>query len=327
MKLKIRVEKPKVEALRVGVLMGGWSPERKISLVSGEKAAEGLKKAGLAVTVLDLTAADRPEKKLIAKLKKARLDVAFIALHGGYGENGGIQTLLERLGIPYTGSGPLACGLAMQKACAKLVLEANQVPTAPWQALERKGSVNRASEVTLKLPVVVKPADGGSAIGVTIVRKKEQLNQALKLAFRYSYWVLVEKYIPGTEVTVGVLGEKALPVIEIVPKNEFYDLDAKYTPGKSTHLIPARISKALTKKTQEIGKKAGKVLGCEDFYRVDLIVSKKGEPQVLEVNTVPGMTGTSLFPEAAAKAGYPFPKLLKHLTLLAVKKRKTKGRF
>ena len=313
--------------LKVGVLMGGWSPERKISLVTGRKSAEGLKKAGFRVVVLDLTASDRSEKKLAVKLKKAKLDAAFIALHGGYGEDGGIQSLLERLRIPYTGSGPLACGLAMQKACAKLVMEANQVPTAPWQALEREAKAgNRGKEVELKLPVVVKPADGGSAIGVTIVRKMEQLNAALKLAFRYSPWALVEQFIEGKEVTVGVLGERALPVIEILPKNEFYDLDAKYTPGKSIHLIPARISRALTKRTQEISKKAGKVLGCEDFYRVDLIVPKRGDPQVLEVNTVPGMTGTSLFPEAAAKAGISFPQLLSRLVWLAVKKHKTKGR-
>jgi D-alanine-D-alanine ligase len=250
------------------------------------------------------------------------LNAALIALHGGYGENGGIQSLLERLRIPYTGSGPLACGLAMQKACAKLVLEANAVPTASWQALERKASnEKRGKEVTLKLPLVVKPADGGSAIGVTIVRKKEQLNPALKEAFKTSRWAVVEKFIEGVEVTAGVLEGKALPLIEIVPSNAFYDYDAKYTPGHSKHVIPARLSKAATKKIQAMALKAGRVLGCRDFYRVDLIVPKKGDPQVLEVNTVPGMTGTSLFPEAAAKAGTPFPKLLKRLVMLALSRK------
>jgi D-alanine-D-alanine ligase len=313
--------KPKTGSgkMRVGVLMGGWSSEREVSLVSGQKAAEALGKAGFFVVVLDLASTDRNEKKLAARLKKARLDVALIALHGGYGENGGVQALLERLKIPYTGSGPLACGLAMQKACAKLVLEANAVPTAAWQALERKADNHkRGSEVTLKLPLVVKPADGGSAIGVTIVKKKEQLNPALKEAFKTSQWALVEKFIEGVEVTAGVLDDQALPLIEIVPSNDFYDYDAKYTPGRSKHILPARLSKAMTKKVQAIALKGGRVLGCRDFYRVDLIVPKKGDPQVLEVNTVPGMTGTSLFPEAAAKAGVPFPKLLKRLVLSAV---------
>jgi D-alanine-D-alanine ligase len=309
--------------MKVGVLMGGWSTERAVSLVSGQKAAEGLRKAGFSVTLLELTARDRHEKKLAAKLKKAKLDAAFIALHGGYGENGGVQSLLSRLGIPYTGSGPLACGLAMQKACAKLVFEANGIPTAPWQALEKKKGANdkRAKEVTLKLPLVVKPAEGGSTIGVTLVREKAQLNGALKEAFKTSQWALVEKLIEGMEVTAGVLREKPLPLIEILPQDGFYDYEAKYTPGKSKHVVPARLSKQTTKKIQALALKAGSVLGCRDFYRVDVMVPKKGGPQVLEVNTVPGMTGTSLFPEAAAKAGTPFEKLLKQLVVLAVSRK------
>lgn len=309
--------------LRVGVLMGGWSTERAVSLVSGRKVAEGLRAAGFSTVVLDLTAKDKDEKKLAARLRAARMDVAFIALHGGYGENGGLQALLSRLKIPYTGSGSLACGLAMQKACAKLVFEANGIATAPWQALEKRKGANdkRGREVGLKPPLVVKPADGGSAIGVTIVRKKEQLDRALALAFKTSHWVLVEKFIEGVEVTAGVLREKALPLIEIVPANEFYDYDAKYTPGRSKHLIPARIPAGAAREARALAVKAGSVLGCRDFYRVDLIVPKKGGPQVLEVNTVPGMTGTSLFPEAAAKAGTPFPKLLKQLVVLALSRK------
>lgn len=308
--------------MKVGVLMGGWSPERRVSLVSGQKVAAGLRRNGFSVVPLELKTADRDEKKLGARLKKAKLDAAFIALHGGYGENGGLQTLLQRLRIPYTGSGPLACGLAMHKACAKLVLEANGVPTAPWQALERESpNGRRGKEVTLKLPLVVKPADGGSAIGVTIVRDKKRLDGAIALAFKTSRWALVEKFIAGTEVTVGVFREKALPVVEIVPKNDFYDYDAKYTPGQSAHLIPARLAAGSAKRIQALALKAGRVLGCRDFYRVDLIVPKKGEPQVLEVNTVPGMTDTSLFPEAASQAGVPFEKLLKQLVVLAVSRK------
>ncbi|HET9869719.1 MAG TPA: D-alanine--D-alanine ligase [bacterium] len=305
--------------LRVGVLMGGWSTERAVSLVSGGMVAEGLRAAGFTPVPLDLRAADRRERKLAARLKAARLDAAFIALHGGWGENGGAQELLGRLRIPYTGSGPLACGLAMQKACAKLVFEANRIPTAPWQALERKAdNGRRGREVSLAPPLVVKPADGGSAIGVSILRDRRGLDAALALAFKTSRWVLVEKFIAGMEVTAGVLEGKALPLIEIVPKNDFYDYDAKYTPGRSTHILPARLSARTAKKVRALALAAGKALGCRDFYRVDVIVPKKGDPQVLEVNTVPGMTATSLFPEAAAKAGTPFPKLLKRLVALAL---------
>jgi D-alanine-D-alanine ligase len=170
--------------------------------------------------------------------------------------------------------------------------------------------------------LVVKPADVGSAIGVTIVKKKTEILKALKTAFRYSQWAVVEKFIPGTEVTAAVLGKRALPLIEIVPRNEFYDFDAKYTPGHSDHLIPARVPAASAKKVKAYAVKVGEAMGCEDYYRVDFIVPKKGEPQILEVNTVPGMTATSLFPEAAKAVGISFPKLLKTLVLMALKRRK-----
>jgi len=160
----------------------------------------------------------------------------------------------------------------------------------------------------------------GSAIGVTIVKKEKELAGALRLAFRYSSWAIVEKFVPGTEVTVAVLGQKALPVIEIVPMNEFYDFDAKYTPGHSAHVIPARIPAGQRKKVQVWAVKAGNAMGCEGYYRVDFIVPKQGEPKVLEVNTVPGMTSTSLVPDAAKAAGMPFPRLLRTLVSMALKK-------
>lgn len=312
-------------AMRVGVLMGGWSPERKISLMSGKNVTEGLKKAGIKAVPFELTSADKDMKRLEQRLKKAKFDAVFIALHGGFGEDGRLQACLDKWGIPYTGSGALSCGLTMHKGCSKLVFEAKKIPTAPWQAIHRDtGEKGWLKEIKLKLPLVVKPADVGSAIGVTIVRKASALKPALKNAFRYSPWAMVEKFVPGVEVTVGILENRALPLVEIVPKNEFYDFDAKYTPGHSEHLIPARISAAMTRKVKKLGLQAGQAMGCEDYYRVDFIVPKKGEPQILEVNTAPGMTATSLFPEEAKAVGIAFPKLLKTLVTMAMKKKRVK---
>ncbi len=309
--------------MKVGVLMGGWSPEKKVSMMSGKGVVEGLKAAGVKAVPMVLTAADKNEKRLGKKLKAARLDAVFIALHGGFGEDGTLQSLLDKWGISYTGSGALACGLAMHKGCSKLVFEANGIPTAPWHALHKSlEKVKWLKEIKLGLPLVVKPADVGSAIGVTIVKKKQELAKAVQKAFKYSSWAIVEKFVPGVEVTVTVLGERALPVIEIVPKNEFYDFDAKYTPGHSEHLVPARIPAKSTQKVKAFAVKAGKAMGCEGYYRVDFIVPKKGEPQILEVNTAPGMTATSLVPDAAKAAGIPFPKFLKALVGMAIKRRK-----
>jgi D-alanine-D-alanine ligase len=311
--------------MKVGVLMGGWSPERKISLMSGKNVTAGLKQAGLKAVPFELTASDKNGTKLAKRLQKGRFDAVFIALHGGFGEDGTLQAMLDRLGIPYTGSGALACGLAMHKGCSKLVFEAKGIPSAPWQAIHRTMAPKTwRREIKLSLPLVVKPADVGSAIGVTIVKKRTALARAIRLALRYSDWAIVEKFIPGVEVTAAVLGKKVLPVIEIVPKNEFYDFDAKYTPGHSDHLIPARISAAQKKRVKDLALKAGTAMGCEDYYRADFIVPKKGEPQILEVNTVPGMTSVSLVPDAARAVGISFPRLLKTLVGMALKKKKGK---
>ncbi|HTA76815.1 MAG TPA: D-alanine--D-alanine ligase [bacterium] len=313
-------------ALKVGVLMGGWSPEKKISLMSGKNVVEGLRKAGLKAVPFVLTTADKNEKKFETRLKKAKFDVVFIALHGGFGEDGTLQGLLDQWGIAYTGSGALACGLAMHKGCSKLVFEAQGIPSALWHALHKTTEPkNWHKEIKLALPLVVKPADVGSSTGITIVKKKTQLTKAIKLAFKHSDWAMVEKFIPGTEVTVAVLGGNALPVIEIVPKGEFYDFNSKYKPGQSIHISPARIGPVQTKRVKELAIKAGKAMGCEDYYRADFIVPKKGEPQILEINAVPGMTSTSLVPDAARSVGITFPALLKTLVGMALKKKEKKA--
>ena len=312
--------------IKVGVLMGGWSPEKKVSLMSGKNVVAGLNEAGLKAIPFVLTAADKNEKKLGNRLKKAKFDAVFIALHGGFGEDGTLQALLDQWRIPYTGSGALACGLAMHKGCSKLVFEAQNIPSAPWQAIHKTANPkNWLKEIKLSLPLVVKPADVGSAIGVTIVKKKNQITGAVRLAFKHSEWAIIEKFVAGVEVTVTVMGETALPVIEIVPQNEFYDFDSKYTPGHSKHIIPARLNPKQTKRVQDLAIKAGKAMGCEDYYRVDFIVPPKGEPQILEVNTAPGMTSTSLVPDAAKAVGISFPKLLKTLVGMALKNKKGKN--
>jgi len=312
--------------LRVAVLSGGWGGERPISLMSGRKVLQGLQDAGLEAFALELTSRDRNPARLKARLKRARMDVAFNILHGTFGEDGRLQAVLDELGIPYPGSGAVSSALAMQKAFAKLIFEEKGIPTAPWQALNREMSErDLIREIRVPMPLVVKPAESGSALGVSIVKKKSQIKSALKKAFRESDWAVVEQFVPGVEITVAVLGNRALPVTEIVPKNEFYDLDAKYTPGQSVHIIPARIPARLRREAQALAVKAGQALGCCDFYRVDFIVPKRGwknrTPQTLEVNTLPGMTDTSLYPEAAKAVGISFPRLLETLVKMALKKK------
>lgn len=307
--------------MKVGVLYGGWSPEKMVSLLSGKNVLEGLRQGGVEAVGLELNSRDKNPSVLRRRILGLRADATFIALHGGFGEDGTLQALLDQWKVAYTGSGALACGLAMHKGCSKLIFEAQDIPTAPWTAIHRDTELSqRLKGVRMPLPLVVKPADVGSAIGVTIVKKKSGLGKALSLALKYSAWALVEKFIPGVEVTVAVLGKKALPVIEIVPDNEFYDYDAKYTPGHSTHICPARISPAQARKVQAYALRAGEAMGCQDYYRVDFIVPKRGEPQILEINTVPGMTSTSLVPDAAKAEGIGFPKLLRMLCEMALKK-------
>jgi len=316
----------KINSARIGVLYGGWGGERPISLLSGRKVVEGLRASGWRIVPIEVTPKDRNPARLKRRLRAARLDAVFNIIHGTFGEDGQLQAILDGLGIPYPGSGALASSLAMQKAFSKLIFEERGIPTAPWQALDRETPSTRwEAEVRVSLPCVVKPADSGSALGVTIVRKRRELRAALRAAFRDSRWALVERFIPGREITVGVLGDRALPVTEIIPKNEFYDLDAKYTPGRSIHVTPARLPASVTRRARRIALAAGQALGCRDFYRVDLIVPRSGQPQVLEVNTLPGMTDTSLYPEAAKAAGITFPQLLKRLVGMALRRKESRS--
>lgn len=304
------------ERPRVAVLMGGKSAERDVSLVTGEQVARALQQKGYEVARLDL------DDSLLDAVRTQQIDVVFIALHGRLGEDGTVQGMLEVLGIPYTGSGVLASALAMDKVAAKKVFSFEGISTPAFLALRRGESVGAKRLVAeLGLPVVVKPSCEGSAIGVTVVREEAQLEPAIAEAMRCTDEVLFERYVEGTEITVGVLegdGPEALPTLEIVPANEMYDYEAKYTPGMSEHIIPARIPEESRRRAQELAIRAHRALGCRGFSRVDFIVDTSGEPFLLEVNTIPGMTGTSLFPEAAKAAGIDFPDLVERLVLQAV---------
>jgi D-alanine-D-alanine ligase len=252
-------------------------------------------------------------RDLPSVLVQEHIEAAFIALHGRYGEDGCVQGLLELLQIPYTGSGVLASALAMHKLYSKQTFTSAGILTAPFHHF-RRGEQVRIADLDFVLPLVVKPVQEGSSVGVSIVREEEQLEAALAAAFRHDSEILVEQYIKGQEVQVGILDDLPIGAIEIVPKNEFYDFEAKYTDGMAEHIFPARLDPRLYENAQRIGLAAHQALGCSCYSRVDLLVTEAGECYVLEVNTLPGMTALSLLPEIAAKgAGLTFESLVERI--------------
>jgi D-alanine-D-alanine ligase len=310
--------------LKVALLSGGISSERDVSLKSGDQVFDVLDKTKYQISRFD------PKYdlgKLVAEAEQ--IDVALIILHGLHGEDGTIQGLLDLLNIPYQGTGVLGSALAMNKMVSKQIYEQAGLVTPPYQVFNKGEDIN-SNQITWKLglPVVVKPVKGGSSIGMSIVRSEEDLLSAVDIAFQRDDTVMVEKYIKGIEVTGSVLGNKeviTLPVVEIIPNEayEFFDYSAKYTPGATNEICPARLSERLTERVQECAKIAHKVLFCNDYSRTDMIVD--GEiVYVLETNTIPGMTNTSLFPLAAKTAGIPFGKLLDKLIELCLERSKEK---
>jgi D-alanine-D-alanine ligase len=245
---------------------------------------------------------------LLSDLRRERT-IVFLALHGPFGEDGTVQGLLDLSGIPYTGSGQAASALAMDKVRAKARFVEQGIPT-PEGTVE---SLNGSVRFPRRFPVVVKPSAQGSAVGVEIAESRSGLLRAVRRAFRYGDQVLVERCIRGRELTVGVLEGQALPVVEIVTQRKFYDYTAKYSPGMSLHRVPAPISGALTRQAQRLAERACRALGCSGGPRVDMMLDDRGRFFVLEVNTLPGMTATSLMPEAAAAAGISFPELTARL--------------
>ena len=327
-------------------MMGGFSSERGVSLSTGKQILEALDKdryetigvdaAMLPGSKMRCLPGSDDEVKAITDAGKAlasssklvsiqettngssmRPDVVLIALHGRYGEDGTVQGMLELLGLPYTGSGVLASALAMDKSMAKKVMKADgiSVPeSVDFVCIDGKWDETAISEDVARIgyPVMVKPSRQGSTIGMTKVNAADELNNAIKQAAVYDRQIIVEKFVQGIELTVGVLGNDnpfALPVVEIVPAKEFYDFEAKYTPGATEEIVPARITEEATARAQKLALAAHRSLGCRGVSRVDIIADSEAM-YVLEVNTIPGMTPTSLLPTAAAAAGIPFGKLL-----------------
>ncbi|HEY4706839.1 MAG TPA: D-alanine--D-alanine ligase [Thermodesulfobacteriota bacterium] len=286
---------------RIGVLMGGISEEREISLRTGGAILDALKAKGYKAVPIDAG------RDLGRVLKNKKIDIAFIALHGRYGEDGCVQGLLEVMGIPYTGSGVKASAMAMDKATAKKVMLHHGVSTPASTIYNGKG----VSKV--KLPVVVKPASQGSAIGVSIVRKPAALKKAVAYAEGFGGGVLIERFVEGRELTVAILDGKVLPTIEIRPRKGFYDYNAKYTKGMTEFLVPAPLKKSVDRRVAREALAAYESLGCSGAARVDVMLDKLGTPYVLEVNTIPGMTSLSLFPMAAAAAGMDYPALCEEM--------------
>jgi D-alanine-D-alanine ligase len=302
---------------RVAVLMGGRSAEREVSLNTGAQVATALVERGFEVTTVD-----SGEISFIDTLRILAPDVVFICLHGRFGEDGTVQGLLELLDLPYVGSGVLASALAMDKVMAKHLFVSVGLPT-PEHVIVRSGDAVRVEDVTAALgpKTVVKPANEGSSVGMSIVHDPSELPAALERAFTHDAVVLVERFEDGVEVTIGVLGNDdpiALPTLEIVPENEFYDYDSKYVPGMSTHIIPAGVSELARAECQRVAVAAHRALGCAGMSRADTIVTTDGRVLLLEVNTIPGMTATSLVPDAARAAGIEFPELCERLVDLAV---------
>ncbi|MGC4376263.1 D-alanine--D-alanine ligase [Fictibacillus sp. Mic-4] len=305
--------------MKIAVLYGGVSAEREVSLSSGKQIMAALKEKGHEVIGIDFQI-DR-----LNELLHLEVDAVFIGLHGKFGEDGRLQGMLDMLNIPYVGSGVLASALAMDKSKSKKFFQEQGIRTAKEIVLEKKLYREDELEIPFPFPVVVKPNHEGSTIGLTIAQNKEELLQGIQTAFTHDHTVMIEQFISGKEVTVAVMGEKgnvkALPVVEIVPKNSYYDYESKYAEGGSVHYVPARVSDEITALLQKNAVLAHEALGCEVYSRVDFIVPHDGsEPVILEVNTLPGMTPTSLFPDAAKEIGLSYPDMIEQLIKLSIHK-------
>jgi D-alanine-D-alanine ligase len=334
--------------------MGGTSAERDVSLASGVRVAEALRSRGHEVLSVDtahgiLSAPDEqallsgkvvktipPDVQALVRLNAQlpatlrslpRTEVVFLALHGGQGEDGTLQALLDLTSVPYTGSGHLASALAMDKDLSKHLFRAAGVPTADWRMAPVAGSGRReagsgdfAAEVEreLRLPVIVKPSKQGSTVGLSIVREIGELWESIEEAAKFDDEVMVEQFIPGRELTVGILGDEALPVGEIIPVHEIYDYECKYTAGMAREIFPADLTAEETRTIQDLARRAFRALKLRGYARIDFRMAPDGVFYCLEANTLPGMTALSLIPQAAAAAGMSFPELCERIVQLAL---------
>ncbi|HEY8207363.1 MAG TPA: D-alanine--D-alanine ligase [Myxococcaceae bacterium] len=296
---------------RIGVLLAGMSVEREVSQRTGAAVSNALRGLGYQVVEIDA------QKDLPARLVAEKVDVAFIALHGRWGEDGTVQGLLESMFIPYTGSGVLASSVGMEKVFSKQIFLGHGIPTPLYHAFSSKDAALKAQDaLSFPFPVVVKPSREGSSVGVRICKTLDQYQEAVEDAARYAGLIMVEQYVKGREVQGAVLDDEPLGAIEIVPAREFYDYEAKYTPGSGTkYLFPAPLPEDQYRRVNEICLAAHRALSCSGATRSDVIVTGTGEVFILEVNTLPGMTATSLLPKIAAGRGIDFPALCERLLL------------
>ncbi|HXX80492.1 MAG TPA: D-alanine--D-alanine ligase [Thermodesulfovibrionales bacterium] len=310
---------------RIGVLMGGTSAEREVSLKSGNAVLNALKGRNYNVAAIDV------EHDICEVIKRQGVEVAFLTLHGGYGEDGSLQGLLDVLGIPYTGSGVLASALAMDKESSKKVFLYHRIPVPSFKVIHLERSVSgekpesphyELPAVDFSLPWVIKPAAEGSSIGVSIVKEHSSLRAAMGHAAGFGTRIIVEKYIQGKEIQVGILNNRILGAVEVRPTLEFYNYEAKYTAGLTDYILPPEVDQGILRNAEKAALSAHTALGCRGATRVDLIVDKEGNPYVLEVNTIPGMTETSLLPKIAARAGLDFPSLIEEILKGALAGRK-----
>ncbi len=330
--------------LKVAVLMGGTSEEREVSLASGSQVARALSACGHEVVCFDtargVLSADEVQRLTESGVKRdapppesldllrtgdttaltrapeiGGVDIIFPALHGGSGEDGTLQSLLDLVGIPYAGGGRLGCTLAMDKEVSKTLFRATGIPTPDW--LTGSASLDDV-EAELGIPVIVKPPSGGSTLGLTLAHDRAELEAAVGEALRYQDRILFERYIPGREFTVGVVGGEALPVVEIIPAHELFDYECKYQPGLAEEIVPADIDAETSATLRRLAVRVHEVLFLRDFSRVDFLLDHRGNPWCLEANALPGMTTNSLLPKAAAAAGMPFPELCDRIVRIAL---------
>jgi D-alanine-D-alanine ligase len=314
----IQMDRETLRAKTIGVLMGGLSGEREISLRSGENCLRALVSRGYRAVSVDAL------RDVGRRLEEARIEVAFLALHGRYGEDGTIQGLLEMMGIPYTGSGVLASALGMNKIASKKVVLGSGVPTPDYLEIERDETAAEAAvriETVLGLPVMLKPVTEGSSLGVSKCKETGDLEACIDQARAEFGAVFVERFVSGQEITVGVLVRngrpEALPILELVPKNEFYDFEAKYTEGMTEFILPARLQPAVYAEAQRVAVAAFDAIGCRGYARVDMMVDGSGVPWFVEVNTLPGMTELSDLPAQAQAAGLSYEDLVESILLTA----------
>ena len=300
-------------AKRVAVLMGGQSAEHEISIRSGRAVWTALIQKGYDAIPLEV------DSSVVGRLREARGQIAFIALHGPGGEDGTIQGMLEVLRIPYTGSGVQACAVAMDKAMTKVLLKQSGMPV-PRGFVREERDRRKPLPDGFKAPLVVKPVSQGSTLGITIVRKSRDLQKGLDAAFAYGPSALIEEYIAGRELTVGILNDQPLPVVEIIPRGGFYDFAAKYTPGATVYKAPAPLPGRTVKLLQALALQAHHRLGCKGATRVDFRLDRKGRPFLLEINTVPGMTETSLLPMAAKAARLSYEDMVEAILQSAIER-------